>query len=502
MGFRARQLGFDGAVTAMQEALELDEAEAEPAAQPGQTPRGSRLGSAWTLLKQAVLGSRQDYTQGSLNRAVFLLSVPMILEMVMESVFGVLDVYFVGRLGPDAVAAVGLTEALLTVAFAVAIGLSMSTTALVARRIGEKQDEEAARTAVQAIGVGVAASLPFALLAFWARDLMRLMGAPTSVVEIGWGYTACMLAGNASILLLFLINAVFRGAGDATVAMRSLWLANAVNVVLCPCLIFGLGPFPALGVTGAAVGTTIGRSVGVAYQLRALGSSRGRLRIARRHLRLDRALMLHLAKVSVGGIGQFLIATASWLGLVRILTPFGAAALAGYTIALRIIVVALLPSWGMSNAVATLVGQNLGARRPERAARSVWLVGLYNMTFLVGVMGLFLWRAEPLVAIFTADPAVQRLGAQCLRVVSYGYAFYAWGMVLVQAFNGAGDTRTPTFINLGCYWCFQIPLALTLARGLGYGPLGVFLAITVAESLLAVVGLLVFRRGGWKRQVV
>jgi putative MATE family efflux protein len=463
---------------------------------------GSRLRSAWTLFRQAVQGTQQDYTEGSLNRAVFLLSVPMILEMVMESVFGVLDVYFVGRLGPDAVAAVGLTESFLTVAFAVAIGLSMSVTALVARRIGEKQPEQAARTAVQAIALGIVASLPFAVAAFWTRELLALMGAPASVIETGWGYTAWMLGGNTSIMLLFLINAVFRGAGDATVAMRSLWLANAVNIVLDPCLIFGLGPFPELGVTGAAIGTTIGRAVGVVYQLRALGSPHGRLSIERRHLRLDRGLMLHLAKLSLGGVGQFLIGTASWLGLVRILTPFGAPALAGYTIALRIIIVALLPSWGMSNAVATLVGQNLGAGKPERAERGVWLVGLYNMAFLLGVMGVFLWWAEPLIAVFTSDPSVQVLGATCLRVVSYGYAFYAWGMVLVQAFNGAGDTVTPTWINLGCYWGFQIPVALLLAGGLGYGPLGVFLAITLAESLLAVVGLVVFRRGAWKKRVL
>jgi putative MATE family efflux protein len=461
-----------------------------------------RLKSAWTLLRQAVQGTQQDYTEGSLNRAVFLLSVPMILEMVMESVFGVLDVYFVGRLGPEAVASVGLTESFLAIVFAVAIGLSMSVTALVARRIGEKEPEQAADTAVQAITLGVAASLPFAVAAFWSRELLGLMGAPASVIETGWGYTAWMLGGNASIMLLFLINAVFRGAGDATVAMRSLWLANAVNIVLDPCLIFGLGPFPELGVTGAAIGTTVGRFVGVAYQLRALGSPHGRLCIERRHLRLDRGVMLHLAKVSVGGIGQFLIGTASWLGLVRILTPFGAAALASYTIALRIIIVALLPSWGMSNAVATLVGQNLGAGKPERAERSVWLVGLYNMAFLLGVMLVFLAWAEPLIAVFTSDPAVQSLGATCLRVVSYGYAFYAWGMVLVQAFNGAGDTVTPTWINLGCYWCFQIPLALLLARGLDWGPTGVFFAITIAESLLAVVGLIIFRRGAWKTQVV
>jgi putative MATE family efflux protein len=459
--------------------------------------------SAWRLLGKAVRGTTEDYTEGSLKRAVFLLSVPMILEMVMESAFGITDVFFVGRLGPDAVAAVGLTESLLTVIYAVAMGLCMSTTALVARRIGEKRPEEAARTAVQALAIGVAVSLPFAVLGLaCSRGLLELMGASPAVVEAGWGYTAWMLAGNASIVLLFLINAVFRGAGDATVAMRALWIANAVNIVLDPCLIFGLGPFPRLGVTGAAIATNLGRSIGVAYQLRILVSARQRVRIGRRQLRLDRGLMLHLARLSLGGVGQFLIGTASWLGLVRILAVFGAAALAGYTIALRIIIVALLPSWGMSNAVATLVGQNLGARKAERAERAVWMVGLCNMAFLLGVMAVFLWGASPLIALFSSDPVVVRLGALCLRVVSYGYAFYAWGMVLVQAFNGAGDTTTPTWINLGCYWLFQIPLALGLAQALGYGPLGVFLAITLAESLLAVVGLLVFRRGAWKQSTV
>jgi putative MATE family efflux protein len=377
----------------------------------------------------------------------------------------------------------------------------MSTTAVVARRIGERQPEEAARTAVQAVAVGLAVSAPFAVLGIAAaRTLLGLMGAPSSVVATGWGYTACMLGGNTSVVLLFLVNAVFRGAGDATVAMRSLWIGNAVNIVLDPCLIFGLGPFPRLGVTGAAVATTIGRSVGVAYQVRALVAGRGRLRLRRRHLRLDRKVMSDLVRLSLGGVGQFLIGTASWLGLVRIL--FGAAALAGYTIALRVVVVALLPSWGMSNAVATLVGQNLGAGKPDRAEKSVWLVGLYNMVVLLGVMAVFLLGAEPLIGLFSSDPEVQRLGALCLRVVSYGYAFYAWGMVLVQAFNGAGDTVTPTWINVGCYWLFQIPLALGLSRGLGYGPLGVFLAITLAESLLAVAGLLAFRRGAWKGKAV
>jgi len=311
-----------------------------------------------------------------------------------------------------------------------------------------------------------------------------------------------MLGGNVSILLLFLINAVFRGAGDATIAMRSLWLANGINIVLDPCLIFGLGPFPELGVTGAGIATTVGRSVGVAYQLRALSRSGRHLRVGRRHLVFDGAVALRLLRLSVGGIGQFLIATASWIGLVRILTPFGAAALAGYTIALRIIIVALLPAWGLSNAVATLVGQNLGAGKPERAERAVWIAGLYNMAFLLSVMVVFLLGADTLISFFTTDPEVRRLGALCLVVVSIGYGFYAWGMVLLQAFNGAGDTATPSFINFFCYWMFQIPIAWLLARTLGHGPLGVFLAITLAESVIAVVGLVVFRRGAWKRKVV
>ena len=337
----------------------------------------------------------------------------------------------------------------------------------------------------------------------WPRELLTLMGAPPSVVEEGWSYTAWILGGNASILLLFLINAVFRGAGDATVAMRSLWLANGVNLVLDPCLIFGLGPFPEMGITGAAIGTTVGRTVGVFYQIACLRARTGRIRVKRPHVRFDAGLVRHLLGISVGGILQFFIATASWLALVRILTPFGAAALAGYTIALRIIVVAILPSWGMSNAVATLVGQNLGAGKPERAERAVWITGFYNMVFLMVVAVVFI--AWPEAADLASSPRIRRSwpwGATCLRVVSYGYAFYAWGMVMVQAFNGAGDTTTPTWINLFCYWLFQIPLAFGLARGLDLGPLGVFLAITISESVTAVVGIVLFRRGRWKKQVV
>jgi putative MATE family efflux protein len=451
----------------------------------------------------ALRGTEQDYTEGSIRRAIALLAIPMILEMAMESVFGVLDALFVGRLGPDAVAAVGLTEALLTVIFAVALGLSMSTTAMVARRVGEGDHDAAAVASVQSIALGVLVSVPVAVFSLFASDwLLAVMGAPAAVARDGSVYAMWILGGSPAIFLLFLINAIFRGAGDPSIAMRSLWVANVVNIVLDPCLIFGLGPFPELGLTGAAIGTTVGRSVGVVYQLRALQQASGRIVIRRRHLRLDVPVMLRLLRMSLGGIGQFLIATASWLGLVRILTPFGSAALAGYTIAIRIIVFAILPAWGMSNAAATLVGQNLGAGKPERAERSVWLAGLLNMLFLGGVAVVFVVFADPLVRIFTRDPEAIAFGATCLRVVSYGYGFYAWGMVIVQAFNGAGDTTTPTWVNFFCYWLFQIPLAWTLARTMDMGPNGVFLAITVSESLLAVVGVVMFRRGRWKTRVV
>jgi len=462
-----------------------------------------RAGALWASLREAMAGGPRDFTTGSLPRAVLLLAVPMILEMAMESVFGVVDALFVGRLGPDAVATVGVTESLLTVIFAVAIGLSMSTSAMVARRVGEGDDDAAAVAAVQSIALGVLVSVPVAAAGFFSADrLLVLMGAPPAVAAIGHRYTAVMLGGSATIFLLFLINAIFRGAGDPTLAMRSLWLANAVNIVLNPCLIFGLGPFPELGAVGSAVGTTIGRGVGVGYQLYCLRTAAGRLTVQRRHLRLDPAVMLRLLRVSLGGIAQFLIATGSWLGLVRLMTPFGSAALAGYTIAVRIIVVAILPAWGMSNAAATLVGQNLGAGKPDRAERAVWLTGLCNMVFLLGVAAMFVVFADPLVGAFTRDPAARALGASCLRIVSYGYGFYAWGMVMVQAFNGAGDTTTPTVVNLCCYWLFQVPLAWSLAHGLGMGAHGVFLAITVAESVLAVTGVLCFRRGRWKTRTV
>lgn len=470
--------------------------------EPHPTETGPGQRSWWSSVKEALAGSEQDYTEGPLGRAVLLLAVPMVLEMAMESLFGILDVFWVGRLGADAVATVGVTEALLTLIFAVALGLSLSTTATVARRIGEKDSEGAAVTAVQAVLLGILVAVPTGLAGIlWPRELLALMGMAPAAVDAGWTYTAWMVGGNGTILLLFLINAIFRGAGDASVAMRSLWLANGVNIVLDPCLIFGLGPFPEMGITGAAIGTTLGRGVGVAYQFWALGR-KGRVAIRRRHLRVDAAVLFRLLRVSMGGIFQFLIATASWLGLVRILTPFGAASLAGYTIAIRIIIVLILPSWGLCNAAATLVGQNLGARKPERAERAVWLTGLYNMAFLSLVGVAFILFAEPLVGFFTTDPLVRARGADCLRIISYGYAAYAWGMVMVQAFNGAGDTVTPTWINLFCYWLFQIPLAWALATGLGLGPAGVYWAITIAETVIAVVAIAFFRRGHWKTRMI
>jgi putative MATE family efflux protein len=466
-------------------------------------PIRQRLLDLLRNLREAVRGSQQDFTQGSLGRAILLLSVPMVLEMSMESVFAVVDVFFVARLGPEAVATVGLTESVLTLLYAVAVGLGMSTTAMVARRIGEKNPAGAAVAAVQAIVLSILLSLPMTVMGiFFAPQLLGLMGAAPSITQTHWGYPAVMFGGNITIMLLFLNNAIFRGAGDAAIAMRALWIANVANIILDPCFIFGWGPFPAWGVTGAAVATNIGRGLGVLYQFMMLFRRQSRVRLTRHNARLDMTVMLNLIRVSVGGIFQFLIGTASWIGLVRIISTFGSTALAGYTIAIRITVFGLLPSWGLSNAAATLVGQNLGAQKPERAERSVWLTSWCNMVFLGGVGAVFIFFAGPLVRLFTADPAVVPIGAACLRTISYGYLFYGFGMVIVQAFNGAGDTYTPTIINLFCYWLFQIPLAYTLAQTLGFGPQGVFWAICVAESLIAVVGLVIFKRGKWKMRII
>jgi putative MATE family efflux protein len=462
--------------------------------------RGARL---WRDLRDAVRGTAADYTTGSLGRAILLLAVPMMLEMAMESVFAVVDVYFVSSLGASAIATVGLTESVMTLVYAVAIGLSMGATALVARRVGEKDAEGAGDSAFQAVIVGVLASLPFAAAGlFFAKDLLRLMGADEWAIAHGYRYTAWMLGGNAVIMLIFIINAVFRGAGDAAVAMRVLWLANGINIVLDPLLIFGWGPFPELGLEGAAIATNIGRGTAVLVQLWTLfrGSLHLRVPLARARLRVE--VMTRLVRTSLGGIGQFIIATSSWIVLVRIVSEFGSEAVAGYTIAVRIFIFTLLPSWGVSNAAATLVGQNLGAGKPERAERSVWATGWVNMAFLLLVSVAYVLLAEPLVRIFTSEPAVVEAGTNCLRIVSYGYVIYAWGMVMPQAFNGAGDTLTPTKINFVCFWLIEIPLAWFLALRAGLGVQGVYWSIVAAESVASVIGIILFRRGSWKEHKV
>jgi MATE family, multidrug efflux pump len=457
----------------------------------------------WATLREAIRGSHRDYTEGPIGSAIILLAVPMVLEVVLESVFAVVDVFWVSKLGADAVATVGMTESMLALIYAVAIGLSMGATATVARRIGEKDPERAAASAVQSIALGIAVAVPIGIVGVsQAPRLLGLLGAPAGVIANGWRFTAIMLGANVVIILLFLINAIFRGAGDATMAMRSLWVANIFNLLFDPCFIFGLGPFPRLGVTGAAVATSCGRGIGVLYQLWTLSRGRGRVVIRRRHLHLEPAVMLRLLRVSGNGILQVMIGTASWIGLVRILSGFGSAALAGYTIGIRIVVFAIFPSWGMSNAAATMVGQSLGARKPDRAERSVWIASFYNMCFLGSVGALFLLFAGPLIRFFTDDPAVIPYGTACLRLVSYGFLFYAFGIVMTQAFNGAGDTWTPTWINLFCFWLWEIPLAWILSHRAGLGPRGVFAAITIAFSTLAVVSLLLFRRGKWKEKKV
>ena len=458
-----------------------------------------RLHSLWVDVRESLAGTQQDFTTGSLSRAVLLLAIPMVLELSMQSVFGIVDVFFVARLGADAVATVGLTESILTLVFSIATGMGVGTTAFIARRIGEKRPEAAAIAAVQAIYLGIVLSLPLAVAGlFFTPELLSLMGASPQVVEIGTGYNTVMLGGNITIMLLFLINAVFRGTGDAAIAMRVLWLTNAINILLDPLLIFGIGPFPEMGVTGAAVATTLARGIGIIYQCFVLASTKGRISLRHVDLSPFPAVMKNLARISVGGVLQFLIGTASWIGLVRIIAIFGSSALAGYTIAIRVIVFAILPSWGMSNAAATLVGQNLGAQQPDRAERSVWLTALANVVFLGVVTVVFVVFAVPISKLFTNDMAVIPYAVDCLRFISYGYVFYGFGMVMVQAFNGAGDTYTPTLINLFCYWVFQIPLALLLALPLGLEANGVFVAIAVAESILAVISVLVFRLGRWK----
>jgi len=459
--------------------------------------------SFWQTIREAIRGTHHDYTAGPIGRAIILLAVPMVLEMVMESVFAVVDVFWVAHLGPNAVATVGLTESMLTLVYTAAMGLGIGVTAMVARRIGEKNPGGAAEAAVQGIALGVIAAAVIATLGvLLAPRLLGIMGASADVIALGKNYTRVMLGGNVVILLIFLINAMFRGAGDAAIAMRVLWLANSINIVLGPLLIFGVGPFPRLGVTGAAIATTIGRGSGVLYQLYRLWRQDGRVVIHRHQIALKPSVMKTLLRLSGTGTFQVFVGMASWIGLTRINASFGAEALAGYTIAIRIIIFALLPSWGLANAAATMVGQALGAGKPERGEQAVWRAAFYNVLFLGAAGILFVTFANPIAHVFTSDPTVAPIAAACLRIISYGYLFYAYGMVLTNSFNGAGDTWTPTWLNLFCFWLWEIPLAWLLARHFNLGPQGVAWAVTIAFSTLAVASALLFRRGRWKLKTV
>ncbi|MCD4682969.1 MAG: MATE family efflux transporter [Bacteroidales bacterium] len=454
-------------------------------------------------VKEAIAGTEQDFTTGSLKRAIFLLSVPMVLEMVMESIFAVVDIYFVSRLGAEAVATVGITESLVTIVYAIGIGLSMATTALVSRRIGEKNPEGAAKAAFQSIITGLFVSLLIAIPGIiYASKLLQVMGASEEIYANMSSYTAIMLGGNAVIMLLFIINAVFRSAGDAAISMRVLWVANIINLILDPMLIFGIGPFPELGVMGAAVATNIGRGLAVIYQFYLLFKGNGRVKLLVSHISVHLQTIRSLLKLSVGGIGQNVIAMSSWIGLVRIISEFGSEAIAGYTIAIRIIVFSLLPSWGISNAAATLVGQNLGAKKPGRAEKAVWAVGKVNMASMGIISVILILFPSAFIRLFIDDPAVIFSGAASLRILAYGFILYGLGMVMVQALNGAGDTLTPTKINFFCFWLLEIPLAYFLALSLGIGETGVYYSIVIAESVMTIAAAWYFKRGKWKLKEV
>lgn len=470
----------------------------EPASARGHDDPGDP--GVWATLREAVRGTEQDLTAVSIRRAVVLLAVPTVLEMSMESLLTVVDIFFVSRLGSDAVATVGLTEAMLSPVYALAMGLSAAATALIARHTGAKEPDRAARAAVQVIGLAVVLAALFGILGVvLAPRLLAAMGASPSIVATGSSYTGVMLGGSLTIFLLFVVNAVFRAAGDAASAMRSLWLANILNMLLAPCFVFGLGPFPKLGVLGAAVAMTLSRAVGVAYQASTLLRGKSRLAITRAHVVTELPVVREIVKVATPATGQVLIETASWLALVRIISTFGSAALAGYTIAMRVAIFALLPSWGLAMAAATLVGQNLGAGQPDRAARSVWTIAKYNVAFL-GPVGLaFAVVPLALVSFFTSDPSTSAYAVDCLRIVALGFVVFAFGMVAVQAFNGAGDTTTPMLVNLASFWGFKIPVAWVLSKSMGMGPHGVFLAITAAYAFQSTTAFVLFRRGKWRR---
>jgi putative MATE family efflux protein len=460
----------------------------------------TKIGDLFSLFRRAILGEQSNITHGSIDKAIILLAVPMILELAMESLFAVVDIFFVSRIGVNAVAVVGITESMLTIVYSLGWGLAMGATAVIARRTGEKNSEAANVAAVQAIYLGITVSVLISIIGlFFSADLLALMGASEDVITEGKGFTKWMLVGNIVIMMLFLINGIFRGAGDAALAMRSLWIANGINIALDPLFIFGIGNFEGYGVEGAAIATTIGRGCGVVYQVYHLFKGRGVIKIHAGNWKIRFGIIKNLVNVSAGGTGQFIIASSSWIFLMRIISTFGSVALAGYTIAIRIIIFTILPAWGMSNAAATMVGQNLGAQQPDRAEKAVWRTGFFNMIFMATVMLVFMFVSKPIVSFFTSDPEVIRNAVSCLKIISVGYIFFSYGMIIAQSFNGAGDTRTPTLLNVFGFWIIQIPLAYLLAKSLSLGPAGVFWAIVISETALTIAALIVFRRGKWKK---
>ncbi|WP_242135398.1 MATE family efflux transporter [Aestuariivivens marinum] len=457
------------------------------------------LKQLFQYFKIAVTGKEQEFTSGSIRKAVFMLSIPMILEMLMESIFALVDILYVSQVSVNAVATIGLTESVITLVYAVAIGLSMAATAVVARRVGEKDLKGASNAAVQVIFLGVfIAAIISAIGVIYPKHILELMGGEPDLIAEGYGYAQVLLGGNVTIMLLFLINAIFRGAGDASVAMWTLVLSNGLNIILDPILIFGFGPIPEFGVKGAAIATTIGRGTAVIFQLVILFIGYSKIKIGLNDLVLRFKVMFNLIKVSLGGIGQFLIGTSSWVFLMRIMSEFGSEVLAGYTIAIRVMMFTMMPAWGMSNAAATLVGQNLGAKKPDRAEQSVWKTGKYSAVFMGFVSVVYLVFAPQIIVLFNTTPDVVKYGSLCLRVIAAGYIFYGYGMVVINAFNGAGDTKTPTYINFVCFWLLQLPFAYVMAITLDFGPSGVFWAITVAEVLIAIIAIIWFKKGYWK----
>jgi len=458
----------------------------------------------WSLVRRSLRGDQYDYTQGSIRHAIILLAIPMILELSLESVFAVVDMFFVGKLGENAIATVGLTESVVTIVYSIAIGLSTAATAMVARRIGEKNQDEAAHAAMQTMILSFIVTIIISITGIvFAPKILRIMGASHEVIRDGAAFTRIMLGGSVAIILLFLINGIFRGAGNAAIAMRSLWLASMCNIVLCPLLIYGVGPFEGMGLKGAAIATTIGRGIGVLYQCYHLLKGSSSIHIKARHFRFDRALMKSLIVIAWPATFQFLIASGSWIVLAALVANTGGtAASAGYQVALRNVVFFILPAWGLSNAAATLVGQNLGAKQPERAEQSVLLTAKYNAIFMSGVMLFFIFFANPIIGVFTNDPDVHEVGTLALRIIGCGYIFYGIGMVMVNALNGAGDTRTPTLINLCGFWLFQIPFAFLLTKWFDMGAIGSFISIPVAETLIAIAAYIFFKKGKWKSVVV